>query len=156
MYLLLLLILLTHNIHYGMSSDSEAEFGICHPENQTCTECYHKLKESLLRTDKNIRSLSTTFFPPKDNMPEFVIVTYCFDEVCNKTKRWYWTHDSSYLFFPMQTFQYLSLFFGKPATYFSRSVTLNLDLECYNATHELLNLLTQRVSMVCNHCKFTL
>ena len=144
---ILLLVLLTLT-QCGMSADSEVEFGVCQPENQTCTECYHKLKESLLRTDKNIRSLSTAFFPPKDNLPEFVIVTYCFDEICNKTRKWYWTHDSSYLFFPMKTFQYLSLFFGKPATFFSRNVTLSLDVECYNASHELLNLLTQRVRLM--------
>ena len=143
----LLLVFLTLAL-YGVSADSEVGFGVCQPENQTCTECYHKLKESLLRTDKNIQSLSTAFFPPKDNIPEFVIVTYCFDEICNKTRKWYWTHDSSYLFFPMKTFQYLSLFFGKPAAFFSRNVTLNLDADCYNASHELLNLLTQRVRLM--------
>ena len=143
----LLLVFLTLAL-YGVSADSEVGFGVCQPENQTCTECYHKLKESLLRTDKNIQSLSTAFFPPKDNIPEFVIVTYCFDEICNKTRKWYWTHDSSYLFFPMKTFQYLSLFFGKPTAFFSRNVTLNLDADCHDASHELLNLLTQRVRLM--------
>ena len=143
----LLLVFLTLAL-YGVSADSEVGFGVCQSENQTCTECYHKLKESLLRTDKNIQSLSIAFFPPKDNIPEFVIVTYCFDEICNKTRKWYWTHDSSYLFFPMKTFQYLSLFFSKPAAFFSRNVTLNLDVDCYNASNELLNLLTQRVRLM--------
>lgn len=144
---ILLLISLTL-LHYNdVSADLDVEYGICQPEIQTCTECYRKLKESLLRSDKNILSLSSAFFPPKDNLPEFVIVTYCFDEICSKTRRWYWTHDSSYLFFPMQTFQYLSLFFGKPATFFSRNLTLYLDMECYNASHDLVNLLTQRVNV---------
>ena len=146
---ILLLIFLTLLHYNGVSADLDVEYGICQPENQTCAECYRKLKESLLRTDKNILSLSSAFFPPKDNLPEFVIVTYCFDEeICSKTRVWYWTHDSSYLFFPIKTFQYLSLFFGKPATFFSRNLTLNLDMECYNASHDLLNLLTQRVSIV--------
>ena len=131
-------------IKFGVSED--AKFGGCQPENQTCTECYHKLKESLLKRDTNVRSLSTAFFPPKDNIPEFVTVTYCFGEDCNNSRVWFWTQDSSYLFFPPQTFQYLSLFFGKPATLFSKGVTLVLDEECYEATHDMFNLLTQRVS----------
>ncbi len=146
MYISLLLLLISF-IHIGVSADSEVEFGGCQPENQTCAKCYHKIKESLLKKDKNVRALSTAFFPPKDNLPEFVNVTYCFDEICNKPRIWYWTHDSSYLFFPMKTFQYLSLFFGKPATFFSRNVTLYLDMECYNASYQLFYLLTQRVSV---------
>ena len=133
-------------INVGVSTD--ATFGGCQPENQTCTECYHKLKESLLKRDINVRALSVAFFPPEENIPEFVIVTYCFNENCNKSRFWYWTQDSSYLFFPLQTFQYLSLFFGKPAALFSQKVTLVLDEICYEAKKDLLNLLTQRVSYV--------
>ena len=148
-----ILILVLTLAHLGVSTDSDVQYGGCQPENQTCSECYHELKKSLLKRDVNVRSLSTTFFPPKDNFPEFVTVTYCFNENCNKTKKWFWTRESSYLFFPLKTFQYLSLFFSKPAEFFSGNVTLTLDEECYiNNTNDnpdydqMLTLLTQRVS----------
>ena len=141
----LIIIVLLSITHYGVCTDSDVQFGGCQPENQTCSECYYKLKEILLKSDKNVRALSTTFFPPKESIPEFVIVTYCFDEICNRTKTWYWTHDSSYLFFPPQTFQYLSLFFGKPARFITKYMNLTLDEECYDAHIDMLNLLTQRV-----------
>ena len=139
----ILMIILTV-INFGLSTD--VTFGGCQPENQTCTECYHKLKESLLKRDINVRALSVAFFPPKENIPQFVTVTYCFGENCNKSRVWYWTHDSSYLFFPLQTFQYMSLFFGKPATLFIQNATLLLDEDCYEASNDMFNLLTQRVS----------
>ena len=131
-------------INFGVSTN--VTFGGCQPENQTCTDCYHKLKESLLKRDINVRSLSVAFFPPKHNIPEFVTVKYCFDENCDLHRIWYWTHDSSFLFFPLQTFQYLSLFFGKPAALFSQNVTLVLDGNCYGAMPDMFRLLTQRVS----------
>ena len=142
----LIFILVLTLTHFGVCIDSDVQFGGCQPENLTCSECYYKLKEILLKSDTNVRALSTTFFPPKDNLPEFVVVTYCFDDICNRTRTWYWTHDSSYLFFPPQTFQYLSLFFGKPATFITKNVTLMLDEECYEAHIDMFNLLTQRVS----------
>ena len=88
-------------------------------------------------------------------LPSFPLKTIClnlslsltaFDEICNRTRIWYWTHDSSYLFFPPQTFQYLSLFFGKPATFITKYVTLILDEDCHDAHIDMFNLLTQRVN----------
>ena len=122
------------------------KYGECKSKNDTCSECYLNLKKSLLKQDQNIQNLSKAFFPPKDNIPEFVIVTYCFSENCTLNRTWFWTHDSSYLFFPIKTFQYLTLFFGKPAEFFSRTVTVRLDEDCYFATNETFELLTQRVS----------
>ena len=138
---ILLTVVLFTNVGIAISTPI---YGGCESENQSCADCYLKLKESLLKRDVNIRNLSLAFFPPKNNIPEFVTVTYCFDEDCNSTKKWFWTHDSSYLFFPQNISQYLSLFFGKPAALFSRSTTLILDEECYNST--MFDLLTQRVS----------
>lgn len=125
---------------------SEGKFGACQPENKSCSECYHNLKKSLLESDKNVRRLTVAFFPPDQNIPEFVTVNYCFNEDCSKNRTWFWTHDSSYLFFPLQTFQFLSLFFSKPASLFSQNVSVTLDEECYRTDHVMLTLLTQRVS----------
>ena len=126
-------------------------YGGCEPESESCSDCYLTMKQSLLGKDMNIRNLSVTFFPLKDNIPEFVTVTYCFNDNCTKIRKWFWTHDSSFLFFPLETFQYLSLFFGKPAAFFSQNVTLRLDEECYDATPDMFNLLTQRVSEFCSN-----
>ena len=136
-------------------SYTNATIGKCLPQKRSCSECYRTLKESLLKRDDNVRKLSEAFFPPRDNPPEFVKVTYYFGKNStgeNSTDKqvWFWSHESSYLFFPMETFQYLSLYFGKSATYFSREVTLNLDSECSEVQHDIMRLLTQRVSVLCN------
>ena len=123
-------------------------FGECLPYNRSCTVCYNALKVSLLKRDDNIRELSQKFFPPNASEPELVEVTYSFGEDHINQQVWFWTHDSSYLFFPIETFQYLSLFFGKPAAYFSQKANLTLDLECIGIDHNLLLLLTQRVSTI--------
>ena len=120
-------------------------FGSCPDEKNTCKDCYFALKLSLLSRDENIKNLSRTFFPPRANKPEFVTVTYRFDNTTVPPKVWFWTHDSSYLFFPLKTFQYLSLFFGKIETQVSRNVTLTLDEECSDTDHGNMELLTQRV-----------
>ena len=143
---LFLMVTLTTTTSIGVSTD--VIFGYCESENQTCADCYYKLKESLLQRDKNIQNLSLAFFPPNKNIPEFVAVTYCFNENCTNPEKWFWTHDSSYLFFPIETFQYLSMFFGKPASLFSQKLFVTLDAECNNTDHNLMKLLTQRVS--CN------
>lgn len=99
---------------------TNAIFGGCLSNKTSCSVCYHTLKESLLKRDDNVRGLSETFFPPNDNQPEFVEVTYCIGEIGNNCSVWFWTHDSPYLFFPIEIFQYMSLFFGKPVAYFVR------------------------------------
>ena len=129
----------------GFSSSSDIQFGGCQPENQTCAECYYRLRVSLLKSDINIRQLFTVFYPPRDDFPEFVTVTYCFNKTCDRKKIWYWSLESSYLFLPLQTFEFLSLYFGKPMEYITQNVTLFLDEECYEAKDDMFNLLTQRV-----------
>ena len=123
----------------------DASFGACLPGKESCSECYLTLKQSLLGRDDNIQQLSNAFFPPRANIPEFVTVTYVFENT-NDSQIWYWTHDSSYLFFQFTTFQYLSLFFGKPAELFSQELSLILDEECITTPNITFRLLTQRVS----------
>ena len=128
---------------------TNATFGECLPNNTSCTVCYSTLKESLLGRDDNIQQLSETFYPPRTSIPVLVEVTYYFGEIgnTNNPQVWYWTQDSSYLFFPIQIFQYLSMFFGKPAKFFTKTMNLTLDEECLHVDHKLLRLLTQRVSL---------
>ena len=135
----------------GASTTNVTFGGECDPNKTGCKDCYIVLKESLLKRDGNIRNLSETFFPPQANLPQFVEVTYYFGDDSNDKQIWYWTHESSYLFFPMETFQYLSLFFGKPAAFFSQKVNLTLDAECSEANHDIMRLLTQRVSLMYLH-----
>ena len=121
---------------------TNATFGGCLPYNKSCAVCYDALKESLLKRDDNVRKLSETFFPPRGNLPEFVTVKYYIGDNDTSPEVWFWTHDSSYLFFPLQTFQYLSLYFGKPATLFARQINLTLDAECLGAQHSICLLYT--------------
>ena len=125
-------------------SEYDVNFGACLPGNESCADCYLTLKKALLWRDDNILNLSRAFFPPKLNMPVFVTVTYKFENSDLNSTVWYWTADSSYLFFQFTTFQYLSLFFGKPAHVYSQELTLTLNESC--AANPNFELLTQRVS----------
>lgn len=60
---------------------------------------------------------------------------------------WYWSEKGSYFIYPLQTFEYLSLFFGKAATFFTGTVTVTLDRECIAADWQFMQHLTQRVSI---------
>ena len=121
-------------------------FGDCLEGNQSCSECYLTLKESLLSRDDNIQKLSAAFFPWNASSPVFVTVTYNFNN-SNHSEVWYWTTDSSYLFFEITTFQYLSLFFSKPAALFSQKVDLTLEEDCIGTADRMFKLLTQRVRL---------
>ena len=143
---MIILAIIHVHISTSVSVQSNVTYGDCESEDENCATCYLRLKESLLRRDRNIQNLNMAFFPPKDNLPDFVTVTYCFDRSCTIPQKWFWTRDSSYLFFPIETFQYLSLFFGKPAAFFTQTVQLQLDEECHNASTDMFTLLTQRVS----------
>lgn len=136
-----ILILAVASMVINAENDS---FGSCPLGKTNCSKCYLALKKSLLGKDDNIHNLSLAFFPPQGSAPEFVTVTYNFDSVSTQT--WFWTQDSSYLFFPLRTFQYLSLFFGKLERDVSQRVTLTLDVECTATEHRNMVLLTQRVS----------
>ena len=43
--------------------------------NDTCTKCYKTLVTELLKNADNYIALQSTFFPPDDSGPDFVIVT---------------------------------------------------------------------------------
>ena len=133
-----------------IATKADVSFGDCLPGKETCSECYLTLKKALLGRDDNIQRLSNAFFPLRANIPEFVTVTYVFKNT-NEPQIWYWTHDSSYLFFQFTTFQYLSLFFGKPADLFSQKLTLMLDQDCAATPNVTFRLLTQRV-LLCIQC----
>ena len=141
---LTVLLLMTSSL-VVITTKADVSFGDCLPGKETCSECYLTLKKALLGRDDNIQRLSNAFFPPRANIPEFVTVTYVFENT-NESQIWYWTHDSSYLFFQFTTFQYLSLFFGKPADLFSQKLTLTLDQDCAATPNVTFRLLTQRVS----------
>jgi hypothetical protein len=52
-------------------------------KNDTCTKCYKTLATELLKNADNYIALQSTFFPPDDSGPDFVIVTYVFDDQDN-------------------------------------------------------------------------
>lgn len=139
-----LLVLMVNEVTF--SAGTPPPFGSCPPGKEKCSECYLALKESLLSKDGNIQNLSVAFYPPRADKPEFVTVKYHIDN--GSSQLWFWTHDSSYLFFPLKTFQYLSLFFGKLETHVTKSVSLTLDADCQDAKPENMMLLTQRVSEI--------
>ena len=148
MKILVYILLLTVSVVKTEGVTSNATFGACIPGKESCSKCYLTMKQLLLGRDDNILNLSRAFFPPKSNIPEFVTVTYLFDNSSRDPQIWYWSHDSSYLFFQFTTFQYLSLFFGKPAQLFSQEVTLTLDNTCATASNSSFRLLTQRVRQI--------
>ena len=149
--LLPLLMLIATNVAVMYAEDDS--FGSCPTGKDSCSECYLALKKSLLGRDDNIRNLSLAFFPTRASSAEFVTVIYNFDNVTTQT--WFWTQESSYLFFPLKTFQFLSLFFGKLERDVFQQVTLTLDAECNATNQKTMELLTQRVIIYyyINKCK---
>ena len=126
--------------------ESDDFIGQC-DEGSNCSECYQTLVKSLLLKDKNLFNLSKAFFPTNsDDRPQFVTITYRFKDT-NTTKIWYWSQRGSFFIYPLQTFEYLSLFFGKASTFFVGSVTVTLERECIHAEEEYMQHLTQRVSI---------
>lgn len=139
-------LLIILGLHVCKCSLDEADdlIGQC-DEGSNCSECYQALVKSLMSKDKNLFNLSKAFFPTNsDDRPQFVTVTYHFKNI-NDTRVWYWSQKGSFFVYPLQTFEYLSLFFGKASTFFVESVTVTLDQECLYAEH-FMEHLTQRVS----------
>ena len=133
-------------------SGIEPNIGQCDNESDNCSTCYQALVKSLMSKDQNLFSLSKSFFPTNSNdRPQFVTVTYLFKGT-NETKVWYWSEKGSYFIYPLQTFEYLSLFFGKAAVFFTGSVTVTLDEECRPTSDDFMQHLTQRVSTIILYC----
>ena len=89
---LLGLLMCTFTCATGNSNDTDLPFGSCLVGKESCKECYLTLKKSLLSRDDNILNLSLAFYPPQDNIPAFVSITYLFGEAPNSTtQKWFWT-----------------------------------------------------------------
>ena len=155
LFLLLTVAYKTTAVHYG---EIEIE---C--KNDTCTKCYKTLATELLKNADNYIALQSTFFPPDDSGPDFVIVTYIFDEQYNLNETestasqnlsnhiWFWSSSAYFFYHPLQVFQFTSLGFSDP--YLKQSnISLHLPASCYysesNAEPGSFNmkLLTQRVN----------
>ena len=130
---------------YLLGGGSTTDFGCDKPEG-SCL-CYYELENSLLATESNRISLTTTFFPPEANLPEFVTVRYHFKNN-SATQLWFWSAQTSHFIHPFKMFQFLSLFFSKPEPYYTDTIDITLETECANlSTMDIkLQLLTQRVS----------
>ena len=150
-------IIFASTILTGVHPQSQAiVFGDCVAERRSCRDCYLTLKQELLKRDDNVFDLSEAFFPPDTNPPEFVTITYNFKddgtEYINESQIWYWVEQSSYFLFPPHTFQYLSLFFGKPEEFYAQEVSLILNAtDCLGVQTKYMTLLTQRVSIKINN-----
>ena len=129
-------------------------------EEDDCAKCYAVLANELFINDRNRYNLQKAFFPPDVENPFFVTVTYIFtrnltgDGSTNYTEpgpginseTWIWTLSSSYLFQPLESIQFTSLFFSDPSLR-ENNVTLYLRPRCQNSSDDFKLLLTQRVSV---------
>ena len=131
-------------------------------KNNTCTRCYRMLATELLKNADNYIALQSTFFPPDDSGPDFVIVTYIFDdqEYLTETESaiqnlsnhvWFWSSSAYFFYHPLQAIQFTSLGFSDPSLR-QRNITLHLPASCYYSENITdpgpfnMKLLTQRVS----------
>ena len=134
---------------YSSNDSNNDDIGQCDNESDNCSTCYKALVKSLMSKDQNLFNLSRAFFPTNSNdRPQFVTITYQFKGT-NETRVWYWSEKGSYFVYPLQTFEYLSLFFGKAAVFFTGNVTVTLDEECLptvDRQNDFMQHLTQRVS----------
>lgn len=115
-------------------------------ESGGCDQCYQTLASSLLNTKDNKYHLRKTFFPPDTISPDFVTVTYQFDNTSVPNQTWYWSAGVFYFYQPLRVFQFTSLLFGPPDIP-RRNVTLSLPAECENAPEDFMQLLTQTVGI---------
>ena len=125
-------------------------FGECSPGKDSSCDCYISLAQNLFQSDDNVFNLSKAFFPPDTNTPEFVVVRYHFQNAStDNVKTWFWAASASYFIYPLATFQFLSLFFGKPEAYWTAEVDVVLNAtECEGVRMQHLTMLTQRVSKI--------
>lgn len=131
-----------------VSPSADFVYGKCNEGDAICRNCYTELVRAVFGNDDNVFNLNKAFFPPRTNPAEFVVITYLFkNESMDEPKIWFWTEQSSYLLHPLHTFQFLSLFFGKPEAFYTQQadVTLNAT-DCWGVDDDHLELLTQRVS----------
>ena len=118
-------------------------------EEGDCSKCYKVLASNVVHNDRNMFRIQNTFFPPEEESPVFVIVTYEYKDNSSITESeiWFWSTSTFYIFQPLHVFQFTSLFFSDTQLVTSK-VKLTLPLECFNADEEHKTLLTQRVSLI--------
>ena len=147
MYILHLCIAITLLVG-SIRGQEDFKYAKCNEGEGSCRDCYTELVRAVLGNDENVFNLSKAFFPPSMNPAEFVVISYRFkNDTINEPATWFWTEQSSYLLHPLHTFQFLSLFFGKPEGFYTQEadVTLNAT-DCWGVDDTHLELLTQRVS----------
>ena len=118
-------------------------------EYENCTTNYFVLEEAVFKTNDNLFTLTTTFYPPERNNPLYVSVTYKALDT-NTTVKYQWSSAVLYHIVPPHIIRYLSLLFCYIED--NRIVDLELELpeECEsliqnsNASDFLL-IFTQRV-----------
>ena len=114
-------------------------------ESESDCTTYKALATELLKNDKNLYELQTTFFPPNSNGPVFVVVTYCYDSDTVNSTTFFWSSAAYFFFHPVRIFQFTSLLFSDPSLRYDE-VVLNLPANCSGADADHMTLLTQRVS----------
>ncbi len=98
----------------------------CEAEKNECSECFNVLANELFIIDRNRYNLWRAFFPPDIANPVFVSVTYYFTRnmsgdgstnysLTTPIMNWFWTHSTFYLFQPIESLQFSSLFFSDPS-----------------------------------------
>lgn len=131
---------------------SEFIFGECQPGKESCRDCYLTLVKSLLGNDGNVFNLSRIFTTGDFDEPSFVKVNYWFqfDGINkNESSTWFWAKTQTYLFHPLEIFQFISLFFGNPRELYETTINLSLNgTECDGVNDNHMRLLTQRVRMI--------
>ena len=123
-------------------------FAKCEPNREKCRDCYFALVKSLLGRADNVFSLINAFSPPGKNEPEYVIVTYSFqNSTLSEDKNWFWSKSVAYYLFPMNVLQMLSLFLSKNDLKYQQQVRVTLNAtECWGVNNDYMTLLTQKVS----------
>lgn len=118
--------------------------------NVSCTDNYYRLEGSLLSNQENRYQLMRTFYPPRSPRPVIVKVIYIYSGDMNYTNTWFWTESQFYLIQPLEIFRYTSLFFSN-LPHRQSEVRVELDEDCFGASDEYMELLTQRVRL-CECC----
>jgi hypothetical protein len=107
---LFLLLTVVCNFHKTTAVYGEIEIEC---KNNTCTKCYKTLATELLKNADNYIALQSTFFPPDDSGPDFVIATYVFDDQdgLNETESisqnlsnhtWFWSSSAYFFYHPLR------------------------------------------------------
>ena len=130
----------------------------CEPGMDTCSGCYGVLFNEVFINDRNRYNLQRAFFPPDNTNPVFLTVKYYFTRnmsgngstdysLTSPNETWYWTQSTFYLFQPIHSLEYTSLLFADTSLRES-NVSLYLQPDCLGAGLDMMELFTQRVSLM--------